>query len=81
MAETYFTESQAARRCGLSLRRFRRAVLELTNSGALPIRTLRDQDCPGCGWPEIVDVRDSRGRVLRSACVKDCGWAVEGGAQ
>jgi hypothetical protein len=72
-----FTERQAAEACGMSLREFRRTVKEMTASGELPIRTLKDEDCPGCGWPETIDVRDGRtGRVVRRECGarKQCGW-------
>jgi len=40
-----------------------------------PIKTVRDADCPSCGFPETIDIRNPRTmKVMRQECSKRCGW-------
>lgn len=39
------------------------------------VRTYRDEDCPECGFPETVTVRDKKTlRPVAFQCSKDCGY-------
>jgi hypothetical protein len=43
------------------------------------LRVCRDEDCPGCGWPETVAVgRDWKAGPTRIECGRQtpCGWSV-----
>jgi hypothetical protein len=39
------------------------------------IRTCHDEDCPQCGFPETIIIRNARTmKPLRIICSKGCGW-------
>mgnify|MGYP001569850299 CR=1 FL=1 len=43
------------------------------------IMTYHDEDCPRCGFPETIDVRDSKTmEIKRRICSKRCGWEISG---
>lgn len=43
------------------------------------ILTCHDENCPSCGFPETLDVRDSETmEIKRRICSKRCGWEVSG---
>lgn len=43
------------------------------------ITTCHDEDCPKCGFPETLDVRDSKTmEIKRRICSKRCGWEISG---
>lgn len=36
-----------------------------------------DQDCPQCGFPEIIKHKDSQTmKTLKMTCSKKCGWVL-----
>ena len=44
-----------------------------------PILTCHDEDCPKCGFPETIDVRNSETmKIMRRICSKRCGWFITG---
>jgi len=39
------------------------------------VRTYHDEDCPRCGFPETIDVRNAvTMEIVRRECSKRCGW-------
>ncbi len=43
------------------------------------IRTVHDEDCLRCGFPETVDVRDPKTfDIIFRECSKGCGWMITG---
>lgn len=41
------------------------------------ILTCHDEDCPKCGFPETLDVRDAKTmEIIRRICSKRCGWEI-----
>jgi ribosomal protein L37E len=41
------------------------------------IRTCHDEDCPKCGFPETIDIRNAKTfEIIRRVCSKNCGWEI-----
>ena len=41
------------------------------------IRTYHDEDCPKCGFPETIDLRDQETmKLVGRECSKGCGWKI-----
>ena len=40
------------------------------------VRTCHDEDCPKCGFPETIIIRDAKTmKPLMIECSKKCGWS------
>lgn len=43
------------------------------------IRTCHDEDCPRCGFPETIDVRNAKNMaIIFRECSVACGWMISG---
>lgn len=54
-------------------------VVRMKINQGKPLMTCHDEDCPKCGFPETIDVRNPNTMaIIRRICSKRCGWEISG---